>query len=96
MNNKDVILSKTLSKLLRHKAVEEGLHISSEGFVLMNQILEHKYLRGKYTLEDIKKVVNNNNKQRFCIRRNDTNGLLEIRANQGHSISVSSLLMFLH
>lgn len=81
-------MSKTLSKLLRHKAVEEGLNISTDGFVSVNEILQHRYLKGKYRVEDIERVVRSNDKQRFFIQRND-DLTLEIRANQGHSMHVS-------
>lgn len=37
-----------------------------------------------YDINDIKRVVSNDNKQRFSIR--DKNCVCEIRANQGHSI----------
>jgi len=39
----------------------------------------------QYTIDDIKRVVKNNNKQRFTLQSN--NGILEIKANQGHSIA---------
>lgn len=38
-----------------------------------------------YTIDDIKRVVNNNEKQRFTL--SISNGILEIKANQGHTIS---------
>lgn len=38
-----------------------------------------------YTIDDIKRIVENNNKQRFTL--NTINGIIEIKANQGHSIS---------
>ncbi|XP_018570411.1 tRNA 2'-phosphotransferase 1 [Anoplophora glabripennis] len=81
---KDIQLSKTLSWLLRHGAVKEGLHISREGFVSVVDILNHKSLRNRYNLEDIKRVVDVNDKQRFRLRCND--GIWEICANQGHSL----------
>jgi len=68
---------------LRHGAVKEGLNIKPNGFLAVNELL-NKSLRN-YTIDDIKRVVNNNNKQRFTL--NITNGILEIKANQGHSIS---------
>jgi RNA:NAD 2'-phosphotransferase (TPT1/KptA family) len=86
----DISLSKTLSWLLRHAATKEGLPLSSEGFVPVSQILNHRQLRGKYTVDDVKRVVANNNKQRFSLRA--SGGVLEIRANQGHSLPVSARL----
>lgn len=75
-------LSKKLSYLLRHGAVKEGLSIKEDGFISIDQLLSEK-LQG-YTLEDIKEVVETNDKKRFIIREN--NGILEIKATQGHSI----------
>ncbi|KAF2890284.1 hypothetical protein ILUMI_15888 [Ignelater luminosus] len=81
----DIWISKTLSGLLRHRAIKEGLTISSEGFVPIAQILNNRYLKSKCTIDDIKRIVVNNDKQRFTLRTTET-GELEIRANQGHSI----------
>ncbi|XP_071441350.1 tRNA 2'-phosphotransferase 1 [Hetaerina americana] len=86
----DVHLSKALSWLLRHGARKENLNISDEGFVSVSSVLNHKSFR-KYTFSDIQRVVDQNDKQRFSIRRNPTNNEFEIKANQGHSISVPSL-----
>ncbi|KAI4463841.1 putative phosphotransferase [Holotrichia oblita] len=81
----DVFMSKTLSWILRHGAKEKGFHITSDGYVDVNAILSYKQLRGKCTIDDIHRIVENNNKQRFTLRTNQS-GNLEIKANQGHSI----------
>lgn len=60
---------------------------SPEGYLEVNKILQHKTFRGKYTTSDIERVVSNNDKQRFKLRRNPHNNCLEIKANQGHTIS---------
>ncbi|KAF7410479.1 hypothetical protein HZH68_004860 [Vespula germanica] len=83
-HNKDYTrLSKKLSYLLRHGAIKEGLSIKADGFVPVDQLLS-KNLHG-CTLEDIKKVVETNDKKRFVLREN--NGTWEIKATQGHSIN---------
>ncbi|XP_056646483.1 tRNA 2'-phosphotransferase 1 [Diorhabda sublineata] len=82
----DIRLSKTLSWLLRHGAVKEGLNIKSDGFISVVQLLEHKNLNGKYNLVDIERVVETDSKKRFSLRNNK--GVLEICANQGHSINI--------
>lgn len=82
----DVVLSKTLSWLLRHAAAKEGLSLDSEGFIPVTEILNHRQLKGKYTLDDVRRVVANNDKQRFFLR--EKQGVVEIRANQGHSLKV--------
>lgn len=78
----DTRLSKRLSYLLRHGAVREGLQIKCDGFVRVEEILKKK-LRG-YSQKDIERVVANDEKQRYTLAEN--NGILEIRANQGHSL----------
>ncbi|KAG5458425.1 MAG: phosphotransferase KptA/Tpt1, partial [Olpidium bornovanus] len=45
-----------------------------------------KSLKG-FTLEDVRECVETNDKQRFQLREDD--GVLLIKANQGHSIAVS-------
>lgn len=81
-------ISKALSWLLRHGALKEGLEISADGFVDVSQILKSNTFKNKYSVDDILRVVTNNDKQRFLTRRIDTG--LQIRANQGHSISVQN------
>ncbi|XP_024873487.1 tRNA 2'-phosphotransferase 1 isoform X2 [Temnothorax curvispinosus] len=78
----DIALSKRLSYLLRHGAIKEGLNIKPNGFVTVNELLNKSLY--KYTIDDIKRVVKENNKQRFTLETID--GVLEIKANQGHSI----------
>ncbi|XP_015518364.1 tRNA 2'-phosphotransferase 1 [Neodiprion lecontei] len=80
----DVQLSKRLSYLLRHGAVKEGLQICPEGFVAVNDILD-KVGFHRLTVEDVQRVVAENSKNRFTLKKlNDT---LLIKANQGHSLS---------
>ncbi|XP_046430308.1 tRNA 2'-phosphotransferase 1 [Neodiprion fabricii] len=80
----DVQLSKKLSYLLRHGAVKEGLQICPEGFVAVNDILD-KVGFHRFTVEDVQRVVAENSKNRFTLKKlNDT---LLIKANQGHSLS---------
>lgn len=88
--NVDMHISKALSWLLRHGALKEGLKISADGFVDVSQILKSNTFKNKYSVDDILRVVTNNDKQRFLTRRIDTG--LQIRANQGHSISAVSQL----
>lgn len=76
--------------MLRHAAVKEGFDISEEGYINITDILNHKSLRNRYTIEDIKRVVEYSDKQRFTLRNH--RGTLQICANQGHSLSVSRIL----
>ncbi|ERL95563.1 hypothetical protein D910_12824, partial [Dendroctonus ponderosae] len=82
-NKSDIVLSKSLSRILRHRAREEHLCISQEGYVAVDELLKNRYFHN-CTVEDIKRVVDSSDKQRFSLRV--FNGALEICANQGHSI----------
>jgi 2'-phosphotransferase len=90
-------LSHKLSLGLRHKASELGWPMTPDGYVPVDQVLQHSLFRG-YTLKDIETVVETNDKQRFhlCHRPRSTydassseevvDTILCIRANQGHSL----------
>lgn len=78
-----------MSWILRHGAHKLQLPIDSEGFIDLVAVISSESLQGKCTLEDIQRIVKNNHKQRFTIRRNCFTNKLEIRANQGHSIQVN-------
>lgn len=82
-----VKLSKFMSLVLRHKAKEFGLNISSHGLVGVAELLEVlKKQKGfeSVTILDIHHVVIHCNKQRFKLKEIDNN--LFISANQGHTI----------
>ncbi|XP_041467596.1 tRNA 2'-phosphotransferase 1-like [Lytechinus variegatus] len=83
----DVRLSKRLSLVLRHKAVEWGFKIYPGGYVLVKDLLAHKMFQG-YTEADIRRVVASNEKQRFSLKTHEETGDLMICANQGHSFEV--------
>lgn len=94
-------LSHSLSWALRHQALAIGLTILPDGYVPVDEILNstHPKLKGA-TVEEIQKVVEKNDKQRFRLDqklRSDFYGLSDanadepilcIRANQGHSIKL--------
>jgi len=86
----EVQFSKTLTYLLRHGAEKEGLHMRPDGFVLVSEILNLRKLKGK-TEQDVRKTVETDDKQRFAFSEED--GVLYIRANQGHSIEVKDLAL---
>src|SRR5690554_2179226 len=82
-----VTLSKTLSYLLRHGAEKHRLHMSRDGFVELESIMALPTItNNKYTLDEVREVVENNDKKRFTLE--ERRGKLYIRANQGHSIAV--------
>lgn len=81
-------LSRTLSWLLRHGAEQEGLPIKPDGFVPVSEILKHPQFKNKVTMDELNNIVQFNKKKRFTLRTNNCTGELELRANQGHSMSV--------
>ncbi|CAG5121703.1 unnamed protein product [Candidula unifasciata] len=85
-----VKLSKSLSYLLRHGAEKEGFKFQPGGFLYVDEILKHKQFCSA-SLEDIKHVVESNDKKRFALETEAATGRLKIRANQGHSLEVSDL-----
>nr|XP_023028184.1 tRNA 2'-phosphotransferase 1 [Leptinotarsa decemlineata] len=85
MASRDIHLSKLLSWLLRHGAVKEGLPIRTDGYMNIEDLLNHKTIRDKFSLEDIKRVVEVDNKHRFSLRYEKD---IQICANQGHTINV--------
>ena len=76
-----VRLSKLLSLVLRHKPEEIGIIVDNQGWTNVNELL--KKVKG-LTREELNKVVEENNKQRFSFSKDGT----KIRANQGHSLQV--------
>ena len=83
---RDSKLSRKLCKLLRHNP--RNLKIKSTGYVAVLEILKLPDFK-QYTVEDIIRVVKNNDKQRFSLQDNGNKML--IRANQGHSIDIINM-----
>jgi RNA:NAD 2'-phosphotransferase (TPT1/KptA family) len=46
-NAREVTISKQLSYFLRHGAVKEGLKITQDGWILVDEILQHKTMKSK-------------------------------------------------
>lgn len=86
-NLADIKLSKKLAYYLRHGALESGLKLKPDGFI---EVQELKRKLKDCTFGDIERVVKNDSKNRYTLRTN--NGVLEIKANQGHSIAAVSEL----
>lgn len=76
-----------MSYALRHGANQMGLHLNTDGFLYVEDLLAHPQFRS-YTLEDVERVVATNDKQRFKLCPHPENGRLQIRANQGHTVQV--------
>lgn len=83
--------SKYLSWVLRHSAVDQGLQVDNAGYVKLESIRNldgHDYL--DLSIDNVKKVVKTNRKNRFNLEQREDGWY--IRANQGHSKKVSSLI----
>ena len=86
MSDRDRTTPKKLSKILRHDAVRHCLRMRTDGYVLVQDVLNLKPLRSlRVTTTDLERVVLNNRKQRFSIVVES--GSLLIRAVQGHSLA---------
>lgn len=97
----DQKLSRLLSKVLRHKALEYGFNVSEEGYISVDELLSHSLFQN-YSRADLLSVVENNDKNRFSILAKERSDVtvrvrdednsegqqeLFIRANQGHSMT---------
>ncbi len=84
-SNRLVKISRYLSYHLRHHPDKLGLKLAPGGWVEVDKLLTAAQ-KNKFplSLTDLKTVVAENDKQRFCF---DRTGKL-IRANQGHSVAV--------
>lgn len=79
MNNER--LSRYLSAILRHQAINKGFTIDSKGFVPVDEIIASNK---NITLVQLQQIVQGNDKQRFELI--NIKGVWFIRAVQGHSI----------
>ncbi|RKF65639.1 tRNA 2'-phosphotransferase 1 [Golovinomyces cichoracearum] len=102
-NNRNFLVSKALSRLLRHAAEDAGIKLDSEAYARLDQVLEWQPLKSlQATFADVQKVVIEDEKQRYSMKLNlnvtqnpphpeSTNPSdWIIRANQGHSINIDS------
>jgi len=80
--NRELKISKFLSYVLRHKPESIGLTLNNNGWASVAEILKNRQLH--FSLEDLKFVVENNEKNRFSLNED----LSLIKANQGHSVSI--------
>ncbi|KAJ2725111.1 tRNA 2'-phosphotransferase [Coemansia sp. Benny D115] len=86
----EVRLSKLLSYLLRHGAAAEGLTLRPDGSILVSELQKHNKLTTT-TFEQIKHVVDTNDKKRYALfQERDVGGNMAwyIRATQGHSVEL--------
>ena len=80
--------SHDLSKVLRHSAKREGLHMREDGYVAMKDLMKLARFR-QNSHEEIIACVEHNSKQRFRLITEAGEEL--IRAQQGHTAKVCSI-----
>lgn len=85
---RQIRLSRRLSWLLRHGAKQEHLEMTPDGYVFMNDIIQHRHFKDSFTFDVMSAIVQNDPKHRFHIKQNWTNDAYMIRANYGHSLRV--------
>ena len=85
MSMSDTTLSKFLSLILRHKPQTIGLYLDKHGWANVQELITKANAHSvSLTMENLKGIVENNDKKRFQLSEDGTH----IRANQGHSIEV--------
>lgn len=77
-------ISKSLSYWLRHRPDDIGIKVDKEGWVDINELMEKSKDKIEFTFDDLKEVVEQNDKKRFVLDKDK----MRIRAAQGHSINV--------
>lgn len=75
-----------MSSLLRHNAVDEGIEITSAGWVALDDLIKWLNKKGhnKIDLETIQEIVDSNNKKRFELEKHGHHYV--VRATQGHTM----------
>lgn len=85
MSVDQIQLSKFLSFVLRHKPDEIGLRLSADGWANIDELVEKANAAGTtFDRADLLSIVASSDKKRFSVSANGLN----IRAAQGHSVSV--------
>ena len=90
-DTREVRISKSLTQVLRHKALLLGLDVRADGYVLAEMVLRcQSVARHGATMADLQKIVLESNKQRFQLKQglDGQGGPIYIRAVQGHSMTV--------
>ena len=65
-------ISKAMSAILRHNAAKHGLQLRADGYISLDDLLTAGPLkRLNATAEDVFQVVEENDKQRFELKRNE-------------------------
>ncbi|CAK7271616.1 tRNA 2'-phosphotransferase [Sporothrix epigloea] len=69
-DNRAVTVSRALSKLLRHQAINAGIPLDLEGYASLDRVLQYGPIRSlKVTLNEVRDIVITNDKQRFALKK---------------------------
>lgn len=93
-NQRSIRISKTLSWILRHKALDLGLSVGSDGFISVTKLLLLPQMVG-VSLMDLIQIVSSNDKKRFELLERES-GEWFIRATQGHSKNLATAIEDTH
>jgi 2'-phosphotransferase len=85
---KETQTSKKLSYVLRHGIVENRLTCNAEGYVKVKDLFDKHII--DVTIEQLQYIVENSEKKRFSLIYQ--NNEYFIKANQGHSLEVGTLI----
>jgi len=84
---RDVRISKAITQVLRHSAIEYGIHIRPDGFSRVDEVVTAKWLQElACTAAEAEEVVKNTEKKRIELR--EEGGEIWIRAQQEHSLDI--------
>ncbi|CAK7213837.1 tRNA 2'-phosphotransferase [Sporothrix curviconia] len=73
--NRNVDVSRALSKLLRHQAANAGIPLDPEGYAPLNLVLQWGPIRSlRVTLAEVRDIVITNDKQRFAMKKEGGDG----------------------
>ncbi|CAH8521809.1 unnamed protein product [Dicrocoelium dendriticum] len=85
-----VFISKRLAWVLRHGAHKVGLTLTKGGYLYVDDVLQTPSFHG-VTLEDIRQVVDSDDKTRSELWPSPESGRLRVRAFQGHRLPIEDM-----
>ncbi|KAK5701040.1 tRNA 2'-phosphotransferase [Elasticomyces elasticus] len=89
---RDVQASKKISWLLRHGAEKEGLTLGAGGFLSVQDVLSNRNIRSlKVTFDELRAIVQDNDKQRFTMIHKDSLDAAESTSNTDGNVQQPSV-----
>ena len=82
-------IARELSNVLRHQGKKLGLSVRTDGYIEVQDLLALDFFRSEgVTADDLRAVVDENEKKRFTLAHLGQPPALYIRAAQGHTMTV--------